>query len=215
MTLHTLDPLPPADGQPALICYRCDVDAVGLVDEYPVCAEHTPDACEKCGKLVLIGQHPLCGRSGPSGHGWIDARDAQRFDPVVVHYNPATQSYRFPGAMDAVAPAGFERREIRTMGEVRRFQKHWNETERKRVDAKVCKDQAYLAYSESINRPVLRQAMQHFSPQMRDFANYVIQRNNDNRPKTFDPGCHLEAFEMDRSNREAHRDVRTGWRGRK
>lgn len=216
MTIHTLDPLPEntqADGE-KFPCYLCDVDAVGTVDGVPVCPEHAV-SCATCGRFLLMGSYPFCGRVGPSGHGQVFAENAQRMDPIVVHYNPATQSYRFPGATDTRVPDGFERRELRNFSEVRRFQKHWNGLERKRVERAVYGDLARIDAINAQNRPELRMAMQHMSPQMRDFAQFCMDRNDASRPRMFDPGVMVEAMEYDRSNRDPHNDKRTGWRDRR
>ncbi len=217
MTMHVTDPLPTAeDGTtPETPCYRCEEPAIGCVEGLPVCFEHKPVPCEKCGRLVLIGMYPMCGRGGASDHGWMRDSPAQRFDPIVVHYNPVTKQYRFPGAGDAPAPKGFERQELRNFSEVRRFQKRWNESERKRVERVVYSDLARIDAIDAQNRPELRQAMQHMSPYQRDFAEVAMRANDARRPKMFDPGVHIEAMEFDASNRDEHRDARTGWRGRK
>lgn len=216
MTLHTLDPIPAEtlkDG--AVPCYTCDTDAVGTIDGIPVCEYHTPAPCEKCGRFVLHGMYPFCGRSGPSGHGHVFNQDAQRMDPIVVHYDPSTQTYRFPAATDARVPNGFERRELRNFSEVRRFQKHWNTLERKRVERAVTSDLMRIDAINAQNRSELRAAMRHMSPQMRDFAQFCMDRNDATRPRMFDPGVMIEAMEYDRSNRDPHCDARTGWRDRR
>ena len=216
MTMHTPDPLPAAaEGTTETPCYICEEPAIGCVETLPVCREHCPDPCVVCGRLCLVGMYPVCGRRGPSGHGWMRADPAQRFDPIVVHWNPATQSYRFPGSADAQMPSGFVKKELRNFSEVRRFQRHWNTLERARVDRVVSRDIARIDALDAKNRPELRQAMQHMDPYMRDFAELSMRMNDMKRPKMFEPNCHIEAMEFDSSNREEHRDARTGWRGRK
>jgi hypothetical protein len=57
--------------------------------------------------------------------------------------------------------------------------------------------------------------MRHMSQYGQDFARAAMAAN-DNRPRgRFDPGFHVEVMHYDSSNREAHRDARTEWRGRK
>lgn len=187
----------------------CGRRAVYLVDRLPVCQTCLPEPCPKCGRFCFIGMFPsgMCGRQGESAHGPIYAGPAQRFDPVVVHFNPTTGEYRFPGAAHAKAPAGYQRQELTTTHDVRKFTKRWNESERRKVDESVCRSQQRIEMSQARHRPDLRMAMQGMSEFGRDFARLAMEINDRRGAKRhFDPGCHLEAFEMDRSNRDAHQD---------
>ena len=64
-------------------------------------------------------------------------------------------------------------------------------------------------------RDRLRAAMQHMSPQGRDFAEAAIRRNDARPSKRFEAGFHSEAFSNDAGNRQEWVDRDTGMRGRK
>jgi len=197
-TLWAPDPLP--EDATDLVCFYCDEPAVGLIHRLPICRTHTPAPCEKCGVLVLQGQWPLCGRLGASGHGWTRTDPAQRFDPVLVFRDPKTGEYRFPGRNDAPTPKGYVREELRTISDVRQFERRWNQIERGRADAAVSREQARRQAVQEQLRPDLYRAMQSMPAIMRDFARAAIERGNA-RPSTKDPGCHVSAFSDDRSTR--------------
>jgi hypothetical protein len=163
------------------------------------------DKCERCGQLVFIGQWPWC------PHGWLRTQDATAFDPVVYHVNQQGQ-VRFPGSVDAPVPAGYEKRELRTVGEVRAFQRRVNQTETSKIRQSVEAECAWLEHLESTTRADLRQAMQRMSPRGRAFAELAIAQHNATRPTSRDADFYVEAFEMDASNREGYRDERTQWR---
>lgn len=203
-TLWKPDPLP----EPS-VCVSCEADATCVVDHQPICDACLPAPCQKCGRFCLKGMWPseMCGRQGPSGHGDVYKGYAQGFDPVVVHYNPKTGEYRFPGSGNSRVPKGYQRQELTNMHQVRRFQRDWNQSERRKVDESVVRSQIRMEQIHARHRPELRMAMQSMSEFGRDFARTAMKINDERgTKKAFDPGCHLEVFEYDRSNREPHRD---------
>jgi len=140
--------------------------------------------------------------------------NASHFDPVVVHRDKAG-NIRYPGAADAPLPAGFERVELRTFADIDRFSRQVNVSERRKIDQEVSRQQHAIDVTESRMRPELRAAMARMTPQQRAFAEVAIAANNARRPRTTDANFFLEAREYDGSNREAYRDVRSGWKARK
>jgi hypothetical protein len=168
--------------------------------------------CPDCGLEPGIGQWPF--RCKGTGEHDLRPRRAQNIDPVVVH-RAKDGTYRFPGSADAPIPAGYEKVELRTLAEVDAFSKKVNQHDRSIIDRHVERECQQIEALEAQQRPELRAAMQRMTPAQRALAEHAIRVNNSRRPKGFDSGFHLEIREMDASNRDAHRDVRTGWRGRK
>lgn len=161
--------------------------------------------CEKCGTVYYVGQDYRC------PHADLFPLPAQGFEPVVIH-EAKDGRVRFPGHVSAVAPEGFMRRELRTVAEVRAFQRRINTSENSKIARKNEIDCEALERMEHDNRRELRSRMESMSPAQRAFAQYAIDRNNNRRPKSGDAGFHLDAFEYDRSNREEYRDAKTNWR---
>jgi hypothetical protein len=130
---------------------------------------------------------------------------------VVYHVN-AEGHVRFPGSTDAPVPVGYERRELRTIGEVRAFQRRVNADECAKIRAHVEEECRWLETVEAANRSDLRHAMARMTPRGRGFAELAIAIHNATRPRAGDAGFYIEPFEHDMSNREPYRDAKTGWR---
>jgi len=143
--------------------------------------------------------------------------DAQRFDPVVIHRD-AAGNVRFPGAPDAAVPAGFEKVELRTVAEVRQFERGMDARERARFESGQAREGDFYAERQRKDRAELRAAMLRMSPYGREFAQVAMEENdrkNAGRKTSYDPNFHVECFSMDSSNREVYRDERTNWKARK
>lgn len=158
-----------------------------------------------------------------------NGRDASNFRPVVYGVSPQGELY-CPMSDTAPIPDGYERKEVRTFREYEQFCQMANRIEGRKMDEKLELDQRWLEHVEGINRSELynmmanggrieyengRVATVHFSERMKDFARYCIARNNASRPRLQHAGVHVEAFEMDASNRAAYSDRAIGWKNRK
>lgn len=184
--------------------FQCQSETCGKVVEkiLPIAQRNEPGPC-------------ACGAGLERVYLTTRQSEAQRFDPIVVHVNPLTGEYRIPGAGDARVPAGYERRELGTIREIERFERHANKIERGKSDMHATREQNYIDHLQKDRRSELRQAMQRMTPFGRDLARLAMARNDARRPQTQDCGVHFEILHNDRSNRSEHRDVRTGWkRGR-
>lgn len=142
------------------------------------------------------------------------SKDAQPFDPVVVHRD-AQGNYRFPGSPDAPVPTGFQRIELRTTEEVRRLERDVNRHESGRHEQAAAREEGFYAGLKSRQRAELRAAMARMSPTGRAFAEEAMRASDDRPRGRFDAEFHVEAFSQDSSNREPQRDASTGWRPRK
>lgn len=166
--------------------------------------------CGECGREVRIGDWPWC------PHEDTLRRDAQPFDPVLI-FKDAQGNVRFPGRNDAPTPEGFRRVELRTVREVRAFEREMNLKETARHDAAQGREDGFHSYLQGRNRAELRALMDRMSPAGREFAAVAMEesdRRQGQRP-AFDPGFRIDVFSDNASNRELHRDERTGWKPRK
>lgn len=169
-----------------------------------------------------------------------NGRDASNFRPVVYGISPQGELY-CPMSEMAPIPDGYERKEVRTFREYEQFCHLANRIEGRKMDEKLEMDQRWLEHVEGINRRDLfnmmanggsieypevrdphtgklipsRRVEVHFSEQMKDVVREFIRRNNERRPRLQHAGVHVEAFEMDASNRTAYSDRAIGWKNRK
>jgi hypothetical protein len=170
------------------------------------------DRCSDCGDELHVGDWPFC--RGPGSHTPARQQNSQLFDPVVIHRD-AAGNIRFPGAVDAPVPAGYQKVELRTINEVRRFEAEVNMRERVKADESLSARERQFSEKQSALRGDLRGAMRHMTPFGQDLARLAMDRNNQRGSKPRDVGFHLDVFSNDSSNREIHSDAKTGWRGRK
>lgn len=155
---------------------------------------------------------PRCGDTATRQYTFSNSHDGEFSEPIVVHRD-AQGNYRIPGASDAVAPAGFERVELRTMREVRRVQQDIGQQEhRKFEDIRARRREASLEQERERRAELATQLKSNLG---REFFRIAVEAANHRRRETFDPQtCYFEVTEMDRSSREPHNDQRTGWRDR-
>lgn len=165
-------------------------------------------SCSDCGQPAGIGSYPFC------PHGNLSEAYAQRFAPVVVHVD-ATGNYRFPGRSDAKMPAGYEKVELRSLRDVRAFERQFNAKVKREFDQRHEVRQEQFEARQSELRSELRDAMAHMSRKGREFAQFAIDRNNQRARKSYEPNGFFEAFEMDASNREGYSDRANEWKSRK
>jgi hypothetical protein len=122
-------------------------------------------------------------------------RSAQFAQPIVVFKNRQTGKFRFPGRTDKATPEGFERLEIRSVPEARKFEKEMNLKETERYEQRKIMDEIEMAPVRDYMRGELRKKMEHFSPFGREFAEAAIKETNE-RPREyrFDPGFHIDVL---------------------
>lgn len=153
---------------------------------------------------------PECGKI--SEQVVLPAGSAGEFsEPIVIHV-AADGAIRFPGRGDATVPAGFERRELRTIRQIESFERQMNTRLRSESDRHNSREERYFGEIRAHLRGELRQRMQGMSEQGREFARLAMKLNDARCRKPTECGFHLEILNFDQSNREAHSDDRTGWK---
>lgn len=225
------------------------------------CAIPLYDFVSKCGRefeqLVALGTERVPCRCGKKR--CIAKRDevirlrgysvrnggshAQGFKAPVI-YRDAKGSIRYPGHANSsetkrLEKLGFQRVEMTSIADIRRFEASINKDERRKYDNFIAAKDARFNAQQKASRDELRAAIATGSMVMVDSdrnsptygKKYVGQINEQQKDmirasmeatdkrQTSDPhwdaGFHLDAFSNYSSNREEHRDVSTGWRGRK
>jgi hypothetical protein len=150
-------------------CLSCDVidEVVRPASEWP----NTPP-CSACG--AATEQIHL-----PKGYSFSA-------DPVVVYRSP-DGSYRVPGDVNGPGAhkyeaMGYQRIEARSFAEVRRLEQDMNRYDTSHAAPLLDRLQARREGQERERRSELFHKMASFSPQMRDLARHVIEKNN-RKPK--------------------------------
>jgi len=157
---------------------------------------------------------------------------AQPFTPTTIHVN-AKGEINFAMHSNAPIPPGYEKRELRTIAEIRKFEKQMNEKQRVEYVEHKSREHERFSAMQRERRKTMRQALETGSCMMRDkdgnpqrvdfseadkdLARYAMEQNDQRAymQRNWDAGFFLEALSMDSSNREGYRDVLTGWKTRR
>lgn len=171
------------------------------------------ESCRECGKTIAIGQWPYC------PHEPLRHRPAAAFSPIVV-FKAKDGTYRFPGRSNARTPAGCQRVEITNQYQADRLEREVNYYEKQRYEeSKYQQSQAGWDAGWNRTRASLRAELERrraqFSPAGKQAIEYLINKERAEQSHKFDPGFHIEVMHHDRSNREPHNDIETGWKDRR
>lgn len=153
---------------------------------------------------------PACGAATEQTHL---PRALATAPPVIVFQAP-DGSYRFPGEPDGessrrYAAMGYQRREIRGVQEMDRFEREVSRREDSRAQRRNESRLAGQEAREAITRSNLRQMMQSMSRRGRDVARAAMAANDRKKSNTTAPtNFHAEVNHYDRGNREPSRDAR-------
>lgn len=131
-------------------------------------------------------------------------------NPVVIHVD-SKGNYRFPGAPDAKCPPGFVKKELKTIRDIEHFERQFNAKLRSDSDRHHENEERAFAERRAQLRSELRQAMNHFSPAGRDFAQMAMRINDERKRKTTECGFHVTILHED-SRKNPWIDERTNWK---
>lgn len=179
----------------ALINIRCTNDHVTEVNRPAADWPATPPC-------------PTC--AAPTEQIHLPRQTTWTLDPVVVYRAP-DGSIRFPGDTSGIATAkydrlGYDRIELRSAAEVRRFESHMDRIEYAHAERRAERLQALREARESENRSELFHRMQSMSARGRAIARAAIERNNAKpSARASAPGFHVDVYSNDRSNRDESR----------
>jgi hypothetical protein len=174
-----------------------------------------------------------CGEEGehrPSFWYSSSTRFAQSFSPVVVHRD-AQGNVRFPGAADAPVPAGFQKVELTTVHQIRKFEREMNSkdtatSEKFREARAKFLDGQLAANREAVDRiaaggtwegtdekgrVIQRRGLSPRGQKLLDMIRQASKQKQAQGRSSARPEFFVEAFTQDASNREHHRDARTDW----
>lgn len=128
--------------------------------------------------------------------------NAQLHKPIVVFQNAAGETC-YPGDANDPVPAGYERRELRTIREIESFERE----ERRKGTAEhqrvIEAEEQYFGAIRDKERGDLRQAMQGWSPLMRDAARAAMEKTDNRRRRRAEGGVMVHILHFDQSNRAA------------
>ena len=155
---------------------------------------------------------------------------AQRFSPVVIH-RAADGSVRFPGHANAPVPEGFQKVELSTLHDVRKFEAEISKqdsvkSEKFRVARAEFLDGQLKANREAVDRIVAggtwegtdeqgriiqRRGMSERGLKILHQLREASKQKQAQGRSNANPEFFVEAFSRDASNREHHRDASTEW----
>lgn len=163
---------------------------------------------------------------------YYSSRAAQAFTPVVIHRD-AQGNLRFPASSSAPVPPGFQKVELTTTQEIRRFEAEVNrgETEklhhvdrarREYMDGQIACNREALERGVMVHpggdpsKPMVQMRLSEFSGKGREFNENMRRQADLRRARTHSrapggSGFHVEAFSQNSSNREEHRDRANSW----
>lgn len=180
---------------------------------------------------------PICLVPGETDWGVWRNESRYAVTPVIV-FQAADGTFRFPGTADGIyakkcEAEGLTRVELRGWADVRRFEGQVNAQEYTKIQRRVERQQHALAIGEAARRSDLFNGMRngfqipdtvinqhgehvrtgrmktvHLSARAKDIAARLIENNNKKRVHSYRPNFAIEAYSMDRSNREESRDER-------
>lgn len=188
--------------------------------------------------IPAFAEKIVCGENGCSEEGehrpsfWHTSRTrfAQSFSPVVIHRD-VNGNVRFPGHSDAPVPAGFQKVELSTVHDIRKFESEMNKRDSQTAEKFRTARASYLDGQLACNRAAVDEIAAGGKWQGTDEQGRIIERQgmsprgqvllakireaskhkqaqgrSNTRPEFF-----IEAFSRDATNREDHRDARTDW----
>ncbi len=130
---------------------------------------------------------------------------------IVVHLG-ADGAVRFPGHENARVPKGFNRVELKTLGEIAAFERQVNQKLSSEASKHIENEERHFEGVRSRLRSDLRQRMHTMSPFGRAFAQLAIEMNNARKRKKSDVGFQVDILNNNSSTREAYIDKETNWK---
>lgn len=124
--------------------------------------------------------------------------------PIVIHVGEDGK-VRFPGDEHARVPKGFNRVELKSLSEIRAFEKEMNQKFSSEAARHHENEERHFEAVRAQLRGDLRQRMQTMSAFGRAFAQFCIDANNQRRRKSSDVGFQVQVINFDQSNREPYR----------
>ena len=179
-----------------------------------------------------------CGEEGCTEVGeyrpsfWYSSRVqlAQRFSPVVIHRD-ADGNVRFPGHANAPVPEGFQKVELATLHDVRKFEAEIGKRDTAKSEKFREARAAFLDGQLKANREAVDRIVAGGTWQGTDEQGRIVERRGMSERglkilhqlreaskqkqaqgrSSANPAFFVEAFTQNASNREHHRDESTSW----
>ncbi len=160
--------------------------------------------CSQCGDEIFIGSWPFC------PHGYAGESNAQHFEPVVYFQSPSGHRI-FPGRTSEAAPAGYVRHELRTIRQVRNFERDENRKLYEQHHDSKLREQIIYEAERKPRIEAVRARMASMNPAERACAERLLERVSrrsfSSEASKYDAGFYVEPFSRDASNRRPWNDV--------
>lgn len=147
-----------------------------------------------------------CGASAARYYEYRRPHSYTGLTETVVLHQDVDGHYLVPAHRDAPVPPGCTRVEFHSIQEIRRVEQQMNAHERSKFErTQEMEDRAFSEEAQH-NRGELIRRMATMSNRGKDLARIAIERSNNQPGRRYRGEVHFEAFSMDSSNREAHRN---------
>lgn len=170
--------------------------------------------CSECGQEIPIGGWPFC------PHGSIYPEYAQAFEPLVVHVNPTTGHFSYPGSKYDPVPPGYVEQTLSTIDQVERFCRARSDEETGKRRDQIRAEREYWDRRVHERREFVREEMKKRGFKGKAFdaiTRFVDARREDRYRRLLNQEVHVfsDVISYDSSNREPHSSQATGWKNRK
>jgi putative FmdB family regulatory protein len=153
-----------------------------------------------------------CGEPAERQFSFGRGRPAQTFDPVVIHRDKEG-NISYPGRANEPPPPGYERVELRTIDEVRKFEASVNSQEYERWQRR---QEPLLEMQEQADHDRRSELFSQVRTEFgRNLLRTAIEQANSRPRRGFQPGFRIKIFSDDASNRRPWSDEDTGWAERR
>ena len=192
------------------VCPDCD----GTVEEFHQSSIPEQIGCE-CGGTMTRSQDPLLTLRRPSSH-------AQNFPPIAIdrQWVNGEWKYSYPGANDAPPEPGYERIFLRNMRESDRFSREVSGKEQELRAMNIEGERRVWDERTKMRREHIQNIIRQrgFSGKYFDAACRFVDAAREKRYAELGRSrteVINQALNFNAGNRQAHCDIRTGWKDRK
>lgn len=161
--------------------------------------------------VYRVNGQPKCGgcRAELSDYDFHTSANAS-FDPILLHHNPVTGAFQFPGRNDEPAPPGFKSIEITSLRQADKWMSKVNGHFAEQMNDQRTLNRMAAEEKVKERREQIRPHLDKISPHARKLYEMACRRADQKREAKYagrvDPNMNLQVFSRDANNRQGYRD---------